>query len=268
MTLFIRISAYLHLFFFACFYTIVNAQTDRTVSDLSVIEYQSHDDYYERIIYVGKKKDRFIVETYLADSTLYRIDNYRFIDQGVNFGFLAVRHGPAKILYNNGKLYVTCDYNMNKLSGPFIVYYPDGAIKRRELYRNETVKKSVCYDTDGGEFMCEPFYQRIYFKGNPRELKAYLDKKLQPILDSNLSFIVTFELIINEIGQVVDVKMGAGRSSTAVAAAIRKMVQEMPRWHENELNWKPANMDGVAVPGKWLVQANWERSAWRVSFPF
>lgn len=236
-------------------------------SEFATVEYQNYDKYYERITYIGKRKDHFIVNTYLKDSTLYRVDNYRVIDQVNNINLFAVRHGPTKILYNDGRLYLTCDYNMNVLNGPFIVYFNDGTVKRKELYRGGTLKKGLCYDTSGREKTCEAFYRQVQFMGNTGELKAYLEKNLTSALATSQSLMVNIRLIINEIGQVIEVKTDAGLTNPRVVAGIRKLVQDMPRWRENESNWQPAAMDGVAISGVWGIQAYRDRSAWRVNFP-
>jgi hypothetical protein len=189
------------------------------------------------------------------------------VDQGGSLGLFAVRHGPTKMLYNDGRLYLTCDYNMNVLNGPFIVYFNDGSVKRKELYRSGTLKKSLCYDTSGREKACETFYQQAQFMGNPAELKNYLEKNLTTALASSQSIVVNIRLIINEIGQVIEIKTDAGSTNPRVVAGIRKLIQDMPRWRENELNWKPASMDGVAISGVWGIQAYRDRTAWRVSLP-
>ncbi len=245
---------------------VASAQPQHEKNSFSTTEYQDYGRYYERITYLGKRKDHYIVETYLADSTLYRVDNYKVIEQGGYFGSFAVRHGPTKLLYADGRLYLTCDYNTNELNGPFTVYYADGAIKRRELYRNGKLKKSMCYDTEGNEQGCDAFYQPARFVGSTTELKAYLGKSLQPVLEGYPASFVTMRLVINEIGQVIDVKLDAGRSNPRLAGIIRKLIQDMPRGPANEPNWKPATMDGVPMPATLVMYAQRGRDYWRVSF--
>ncbi|RYF76776.1 MAG: hypothetical protein EOO39_05175 [Cytophagaceae bacterium] len=245
----------------------VQAQPSAKQSEFSVTEYENHDKYFEQITYVGKRKDHFIVNTYLKDSTLYRIDNYRYIDQGNLIGVLAVRHGPSKILYDDGRLYLTCDYNMNVLNGAFIVYNYDGSVKRRELYKSGTLKKSVCYDPDGAEQICEPFYQQIKFMGNEKELTDYLVKNLASVLEGTSLRLFSVKLVVNDIGQIIDVMSEVGRDNMKAAASIKRIMQEMPRWRENESNWKPASMDSVPVPGVWVMQVYRDKNFLQVSLP-
>jgi hypothetical protein len=255
------------LLFISLLAHVANAQVVAGKTDFSSIEYKDYGKYYERITYIGKRKNHFIVDTYLKDSTLYRTDNYRVIDQGNNIGIFALRHGPSKVLYDDGRLYFTCDYNMNELNGPFIVYYNDGSIKRKELYRSGRLKKSTCYDTEGHEQPCDAFFQQVQFMGDQAELKTYLEKNLKTLLADNQTMGVSFRLIINEIGQIIDVKVDAGRSNARMLYELRKLVMDMPRWRENESNWRPASIDGIAIPSSWSMQAYRDRTIWRVSLP-
>ncbi|HEX9958760.1 MAG TPA: hypothetical protein VGA96_15945 [Fibrella sp.] len=243
------------------------AQPGSARSEFSTTEYQTYDRYFERITYIGKRKDHFIVDTYLADSTLYRIDNYRVVDQGIYLGLFAVKHGPTKLLYSDGRLYLTCDYNMNVLNGPLVVYYNDGSIKRKELYRNGKLKKSMCYDTAGHELVCDALYQRAEFTGNANEFQDYLEKGLKPVLEGHPAQLVTISLLINEASQVIDVKVDAGRTDPRLTSAIRRLIQDMPRWQADRSNWKAATMDGTPVPENWVIHAQRNRSFWRVIVP-
>ena len=244
-----------------------SAQPAPKLSIFSFTEYQDHGNYYERITYVGKRKEHYIVDTFSKDSVLYRTDNYKVINQGNVFSLFAVRHGPAKVLYGDGRLYLTCDYNMNELNGPFIVYHTDGSVKRRQLYRSGKLKKSACYDPTGNEQVCDPFYQRLTFKGNLDNLKAYFEKNLLTVLPDNEVIDVSIILVVNEIGQVIDTKVITDRSTLRLVSAIRKMVQDMPPVRENETNWKPATMDGIPITETWVMHAYRDRTYLRISFP-
>lgn len=243
------------------------AQPAPESSDFSQTEYQDFGTYYERITYIGRRKDHYIVDTYLKDSVLNRTDNYRVIAQGSLFAQLSVRHGPAKVFYSNGRLYLTCDYNMNELNGPFIVYHTDGSVKRRELYQSGRLKKSKCYDLAGNEKVCEAFYQPLKFKGNPDDLKAYFKKSLLPILIENGVINTSIRLSINEIGQVVNVLVGGNLDNPRFRAAVRKVVQDMPPPCENETNWTPATVDGSPISGIWEMYANRDGTRLRITFP-
>ena len=244
-----------------------NAQPAPKPSVFSFTEYQDYGKYYERITYVGKRKDHYIVDTFSKDSVLYRTDNYKVINRGTIIGLFSVRHGPAKVLYGDGRLYLTCDYNMNELNGPFIVYHIDGSVKRRQLYRSGKLKKSACYDLAGNEQVCDAFYQRVTFKGNLNDLKAYFEKNLLIILPENEVTDMSISLIVNEIGQVTDTKVITDRSTLRLVSAIQKVVQDMPPVRENETNWKPARMDGIPIPETWVMHAYRDRTYLRIVFP-
>lgn len=244
-----------------------NAQPVAQKSEFATTEYQNYDRYFQRITYIGKRKDHYVVDTFLADSTLFRVDNYKVVDEGYYFGPVAVRHGPTRLLYTDGRLYLTCDYNMNVLNGPLVVYHTDGSIKRKELYRNGKLKKSMCYDTSGYEQVCDPLITPVKFMGNHKELKEYLEKNLQTVLADNQGFLFTISLLINEVSQVIDIKADGGRSNPKLLAGIRRLIQEMPRWRENQSNWQAATMDGRPFPDNWVIYAQRDRNYWRVNIP-
>ncbi|MBO0949006.1 hypothetical protein [Fibrella forsythiae] len=234
-------------------------------------DYQSHAGYYERIVYLEKKKNKFIVETYLADSTLYSITSFtydkpKFIWQEQIDGQGPVRNGLTKIMYPGGGLYLSCMYKLDYLNGAFLVFYPNGTIKRRELYQKGNLKKSTCYDAAGGEINCEAFFQLPEFAGDPARLTRYFEENLLPIINKHV-LLGEIRVIINEIGQVTGVELYTARQDLAVSAAIQTVIQEMPRWRENESNWKPARMDGVPVPGSWIIRAYRDGRFLRLSFP-
>ncbi|MEZ0539937.1 hypothetical protein [Fibrella arboris] len=251
--------------------SLVKAQPRFGSNSLISEGYQMHDDYYERIVYLGKKKDNFIVETYLKDSTLYSTASFtynkpKFIWEDIIDGHGPVRHGLTKIMYPDGGLYLSCTYKLDYLDGAFMVFYPNGRIKRRGLYHKGVLKKSVCYANDGQEITCDLFFQPPEFAGDAAILTAYFNEKLMPIVDANV-LLGEMRVVINEIGQVADVELHTSKQDTLLAAVIRTVFKEMPRWRENETNWKPARMDGVPIAGSWMIRMYRDGRFLRLSFP-
>ena len=238
----------------------VEAQYDSSRTYLPPTSYVQHGAYYEKVAYNGKNKEFVTVNAYLKDSTLSRIDNFKSIDRALLYGGrsegvpVLVRQGPAKLFYADGQLYVSCNYDVNELHGPFLVYYPDGAIKRRELYKRGRLKNSLCYTEDGAEKRCDPFRKIPQFTGNRAQLKTYLEKKIKPLLDETNTRSIDIALTISELGQISQVDVTNGPvPSAAVTRTIRQIMLELPQWSENKLNWKPAIQDGIPVMDVWNI---------------
>lgn len=257
-----------------CWACVAQAQSD-TVDTHTHIEYRKHDGFFEKLTYNGEKQDYYTISTYLKDSTLYRIDHYQVISMANAYGQqypankVSVRQGLTKIMYPTGQLYLTCSYSSNALDGPLTIYYPDGSIKRRELYKERIVKESRCFTPDGKQQPCTPLYQPSQFTGKPKDLRTYLEKNLGPIVDKQQVKDIIILLTINEIGQVIntEVKSWSNPDDPVLAAEVRQVIKNIPQWNPDSLNWKPAMMDGVPLPEIWGVSVAKRKGFLYVNLP-
>lgn len=240
------------------FSRLVVAQADSAIKSQSIR--RAFADHDEEILYFGKRDQYFTVRTLLKNGSLFRLDSYELLPKTLANGFRLdslsriMRHGPTKIMYPNGQVYISCEYKENALNGPFMVFYDDGAAKRREYYKLGRLSKSECYTPDGTKQACTPFYQAAVFQGKPKELAAYLKQKLGTIIDGERIRGIRATLTINEIGQIIRVRANVmGDQSTGGQAPeavnyVQQVIRSMPEWTPDKLNWKPALNDGVATP--------------------
>ncbi|MBD2703175.1 hypothetical protein IC229_21190 [Spirosoma sp. BT702] len=216
-------------------------------------------EYDEEILYYGKRNDYYSVRIYKKDGTLFRLDSYSLLPKtlpnGLSLDSLSriIHHGPTKIMYPSGQLYLSCEYKQNLLHGPFMVFYEDGSIKRREFYRSGRLTKSQCFTTEGVQQKCEPYYQAAKFLGKPQDLQTYLKKQLGTVLDGDRVRNLTATLTINEIGQIIRVNVDvrafslAPQQVTAIQAYMQQTIRNMPEWTPEKLNWQPAVNDGRPI---------------------
>ena len=239
------------------------AQTDSArVNHTQRRAFADHDD---EILYYGKHDKFFTVRTLLKNGSLFRLDSYTLLPKimanGIPLDSVSriLRHGPTKIMYLTGQVYISCEYKDDLLNGPFIVLYEDGAVKRREYYRSGRRTQSQCYMPDGTSQLCTPFYQAAQFQGKPSELAAYLKQKLDALLDGERVRRITAALSINEIGQVSNVRVLLNADQLAngqmpdVVSYVQQVMRTMPEWVPDQFNWKPALSDGVAVSSTCIV---------------
>ncbi|GAB3956511.1 hypothetical protein GCM10028805_46590 [Spirosoma harenae] len=231
----------------------------RTPSNQANVVRNVFPEYDQEIMYYGKHNQYFTVRIFRKNGDLFRQDSYTLLPKTLPNGWpldsldRIVHHGPTKIMYPSGKVYVSCEYNEGALDGPFMVLYEDGSIKRREFYKRGRLKKSQCYTTDGSAQKCELFYQTAQFLGDPKALETYLTQKLGSVLDGERVRKVAATLIINEIGQVVRVNVAVNTSTLAqqqvqaVGSYVQQVIRNMPEWTPEKLNWKPAVNDGVST---------------------
>lgn len=232
------------------------AQPDSSGSAPSHTIRHSFPEYDEEIMYFGKRDQYFTVRISQKNGLLYRMDSYTLLPKTLPNGFpldsisRILHHGPTKIMYLTGNLYVSCEYKENILHGPFIVLYEDGAVKRKEYYRNGRITKSQCFTPDGSTQPCEPFYQVAQFQGKPADLSTYLKQKLESVVDGFQIRQVHATLTINEIGQITKVSVVVNTDPSArervpvVGYYVQQIIRNMPEWIPDQLNWKPAVNDG------------------------
>ncbi len=217
---------------------------------------QRTESYFQTFTYQGEQRELLTVSTFLTDSTLYRIDTYRVAGPANAQSLLAShrlavrREGATKIMYPNGQVYLSCLYRFDRLDGPFLLYYNDGALKRRELYKNGSIKQSHCYTPQGIEQPCPALYQPITFNGSYNVLQRYLEKHIQPILDRTGAIDAQVQLTINEIGQLTTIIINSRSKANDedLITSIRAVMQAIPQQVPDQQNWKPATMDGVPLP--------------------
>ena len=241
---------------------------------------RSHPEYDEEIMYYGKRNQYFNVKVFRKNGALFRLDSYLVLPKVLSNGFeldslsRISRFGPTKIMYATGRVYLSCEYKEDKLHGPFMVFYPDGAIKRRDYYKLGYLKRSQCFTPDGVEQTCTPFYRPAQFAGEPSDLSDYLKGKLNPVLDGVHILSIRAALSINEIGQIVDIATtvvtapDAKQQVPSIAAYVKQIIRDMPPLTPDKLNWKPAESDGVATTSTCFIAVFRVYGSLRVNLSF
>ncbi len=217
--------------------------------------------YFEKITYRGANQNNYTISTFLKDSTLYRTDEYRVIDRVNPYSSqaavqkVAIHQGQTKVMYPTGQVYLTCDYNLNVLHGPLLVYYADGTLKRRERYKYGSLLESQCYTPQGDKQTCDLLYRTPQFVGKTNQLKRYLIKRLQAITEREQVRDITISLTINDLGQVArtDVQSYPNPTNPVVVTTVLDVIRSMPQWTPNHFNWQPATMDGVPLEEQWVI---------------
>ena len=238
---------------------VVLAQMDSSPDQPANVVRRTHPEYDEEIMYYGKHNKYFSVRIFQKNGVLFRLDSYMLLPKVLPNGFQLdslgriVHHGPTKIMYSSGQVYLSCDYKDGLVNGPFQLFYENGAIKRREYYKAGRVKQSQCYTPTGEEQPCKPFYQTAQFAGDEKLLTNYLKRKLDSLVDGERIWTIRATLTINEIGQVINVRtavmtdVATKPKIPVVNSYVRGIIQNMPEWTADNLNWKPALSDGVAT---------------------
>ena len=152
-----------------------------------------------------------------------------------------IKLGPETTFYEGGQLHTKEDFVGNKRNGEFLVYYPDGRLKRRETYSVDVRKTGDCFAQDGSSSV---FYE---YEVMPTYRGGGTDKMTQAIA-ANVHYPV--EALRNQVqgrvfvsfrvgvsGAVEEVKVVKGVSAEldqAAVAAVKKLTGFTPGRQDGE----------------------------------
>lgn len=191
--------------------------------------YQSFGEYDQVVTFHDKQKRFATVKLFDKQQVLRSETHYR--DQ--------MRHGQERVFYPDGHLYWKGDYKDDMPSGVFVAYYPDGTLKRKERYRNGTLKEGYCYDSLGHTVPHFPFRTEPSFVGGKYALQRFLRSKWPAHLkeaNNGITFLEA-ELSIgaDSLAKAEFIKADDYEHRKALSAAIRAM----PKWIVGTFDGQP-----------------------------
>ena len=134
------------------------------------------------------------------------------------------------------------NYVGGKLNGPFQSYYENGNIKRRDMYAQDSLTRGNCFALDGSEIPYFEYETDAIYKSGPEDYRKYLSDHFEYpeyCINKNIKGKVYLSFIINEKGEVSEIKVVKGAHPKLNAAAVN-VFKDMP-------NWTPAKIDGEGV---------------------
>lgn len=123
-------------------------------------------------------------------------------------------------------------YVNNKMEGTFISRWPDGKIKRRDIYSNDTLVSGQCYTKEGKDTAWFAYEQQPKFPGGQDSLRKFVWRNFQyPPLAKIQEIQGTVYVIftVTRDGTVSGIKLYKSVSPLLDAEAIR-VVSRMPPW--------------------------------------
>ena len=174
------------------------------------------------------------VRVYDAQGLLKEITPY------ANMAYL-ITLGPRTTYYASGQMHIKEDLVGNKRNGEFLVFYPDGKLKRRETYAADERTAAECFAPDGSPVPYYPFEVMPSYKGGGSEkiVQAIQANVRYPIeaLRSNTQGVVFVAFRVAATGAVEDVKVVKGVSDAldrATMAAVKKLTGFAPGRQDGE----------------------------------
>jgi periplasmic protein TonB len=148
-------------------------------------------------------------------------DFKKLIREGTSFDYFPETGMTREISYVN-----------NKMEGTFITRWPDGKIKRRDIYRNDTLVSGQCYTKEGKDTAWFAYEQQPQFPGGQDSLRKFLWRNLKypPLAKiQEIQGTVYVMFTVTRDGAITGIKLYKSVAPLLDAEAIR-VVSRMPPW--------------------------------------
>lgn len=136
-------------------------------------------------------------------------------------------------------------------NGRLIQYYPDGKIRRKEVYVDNECKKGILLAEDGSKLSFEPYYSSPEFPGGPMALMERINKSIEypkAAIDQKIEGRVIVQFDIDESGKMVDSRVAKSIHPLLDEAAI-KAFNAVASTH----TWTPKKIDGKAIRSTFTI---------------
>ena len=158
------------------------------------------------------------------------------------------RDGKSSFWYESGELKNEIFFKNGKKEGLLLSFWKDGTIKRKDVYKNNKLKKGSCFNEKGEKIKYYKFEIMPEFPGGKRELTSFIKKNLRYPSISNQYKIggkVILEFKVDKLGFIQNIIVKTGVNVEIDNEAIR-IIKAMPRW-------KPGLQDGNPVSVKYRL---------------
>jgi TonB family protein len=188
-------------------------------------------DYYDSATAAGGIRKLYFMST----MQLYSETRYS------NFS-KATKQGQQRIFHKDQSLWVERYYKNNKADSVLRSFLPNGALRREEWYRNDTLIRSQCYARNGRDTAYYPFTRIAEFPGGTEAWSQYLVKTLKYPKKARRKGIegkVWIRFVIGTDGKVAQASVEKSLDPLLDEVALQ-VIQSMPPWipciHNGELS--------------------------------
>ena len=154
-----------------------------------------------------------------------------------------IKVGEWLYFYPEGQLHITENYDSKgRFTENFIVYYPDGKVRRSDLYKKGVLQKGNCYIASGNDTTWFPYEIMPEYPGGDEARNRFLAENIiYPFqaMNQGIEGNVYLSFVIDVDGSLVDIVLLQGVSPVIDDEALR-VVRLMPKW-------KPGSQDGKPV---------------------
>jgi protein TonB len=228
----------------------ISLAQSRQVYPYKTVEYIAADNH----VLVGPEGAHHRIERTFRDSlsgTVRMYDAAGRIKEITPYADMAhlITYGVRTTFYESGQMHTKEDLVASKRNGEFVVYYPDGRVKRRETYEANERKTAECFGADGSPVAYFPYEVMPTYRGGGTEkivqsIQASVRYPAEA-LRNNVQGRVYVSFRVAPTGEVADMKIVKGLGNGLDEATI-EAVKKLSKFN-------PGLLDGEAVSVSFTV---------------
>lgn len=156
-----------------------------------------------------------------------------------------VRTGNWKMYYPDGQLYCLTNYTAKgDIDGEENYFYPDGKVKRSDIYSNGKFLKGKCVTSSGEDTTWFPYQKMPEFKGGENRRIRFIEENLvypEYIKNLGIQGRVVVSFVVEKDGTLSEIKVIKGVYKP-LDQEVLDMVAKMPPWEPGQLDGKPVRV--------------------------
>ena len=149
--------------------------------------------------------------------------------------------GIHKSWREDGSIKFSITYKKDERNGELKSFWPDGTIKRKDIYRNGKLISGNVFNEEGERVTYYEFEERPEFPGGPTGLKKYISENFKYPTGSATKGKIIVKFIVNKDGTVLFTEIKQGLTPVTNAAAI-ELIKKMPAWTPGYVDGEPVNV--------------------------
>ena len=204
----------------------------------------------DRYVVVAKKTNHeFVVKRYTINGVLQEIGHYAKYGPSKE---KQVKEGNTSTYYTNGAVWYSIEFKNGKREGKLVSYYPNGKIKREEIFQSNKWISGKLFAEDGKELPYTPFEMLPQFPGGVEELNKIIVHHLEYPKGCTAEGRVILGFVIDKDGTMINPKVVQSANPILSDAALKlfKVIASIYKW-------QPGMQDGRPVQAFYMIPINY-----------
>lgn len=206
--------------------------------------------FYREVYWDSIQNNAVLVITYGRKRKPAEVGYYDTID-------LKKREGEIREYDLQGNILYKKKYKNGRLDGELIGYHPNGQIRRKEVYRNDSLLNGHCYTSSGVDTNYYPMMIKPKFRGEHAfDIRFFIVENFRypyKAMAKGIEGDVRVYFCVEKNGEVRDVRVAESDNKIFNKEAVRLITKSSGYWEPGYIEGKPARIS-YTIPIKYRLK--------------